>query len=132
MIWFDAKKCSAADAAAMINDGDVLGVSGFTLAGYPKEVPTALAARAEKLHAEGKPFKVTLFSGASTGDSCDGALARAQAVSLRMPYQSNPSLRKAINAGQIKYIDAHLGKMGYRERTGAVPAPIFNNTCNDE
>ena len=80
MNWIDSKKCSAADAAAMINDGDVLGVSGFTLAGYPKEVPTALAARAEKLHAEGKPFKVTLFSGASTGDSCDGALARAQAV----------------------------------------------------
>ena len=107
----------------MINDGDVLGVSGFTLAGYPKEVPTALAARAEKLHAEGKPFQVTLFSGASTGDSCDGALARAHAVSLRMPYQSNPSLRKAINAGEIKYIDAHLGKMGYLVRTGALPAP---------
>ena len=123
MNWIDSKKCSAADAAAMINDGDVLGVSGFTLAGYPKEVPTALAARAEKLHAEGKPFKITLFSGASTGDSCDGALARAGAVSLRMPYQSNPSLRKAINAGEIKYIDAHLGKMGYLVRTGAVPAP---------
>ena len=123
MSWFDSKKCSAADAAAMINDGDVLGVSGFTLAGYPKEVPSALAARAEKLHAEGKPFKITLFSGASTGDSCDGALARAGAVSLRMPYQSNPSLRKAINAGEIKYIDAHLGKMGYLVRTGAVPAP---------
>ena len=124
MNWIDSKKCSAVDAAAMINDGDVLGVSGFTLAGYPKEVPTALAARAEKLHAEGKPFKVTLFSGASTGDSCDGALARAGAVSLRMPYQSNPSLRKAINAGEIKYIDAHLGKMGYLVRTGAVPATV--------
>ena len=123
MSWIEAKKCSAAEAAAMINDGDVLGVSGFTLAGYPKEVPTALAARAEKLHAEGKPFQVTLFSGASTGDSCDGALARAHAVSLRMPYQSNPSLRKAINAGEIKYIDAHLGKMGYLVRTGALPAP---------
>ena len=123
MSWFDSKKCSAADAAAMINDGDVLGVSGFTLAGYPKEVPSALAARAEKLHAEGKPFKITLFSGASTGDSCDGALARAGALKLRMPYQSNPSLRKGINDGSIRYIDAHLGKMGYLVRTGAVPAP---------
>jgi len=100
-----------------------LGVSGFTLAGYPKEVPSALAARAQALHAEGKHFQVTLFSGASTGDSCDGALARSQAVSLRMPYQSNSNLRKAINAGEIKYIDAHLGKMGYLVRTGALPPP---------
>lgn len=83
----------------------------------------AIAERAEKIHAEGKPFQVTLFAGASTGDSCDGALARAKAMKFRMPYQSNPSLRKGINDGSIKYIDAHLGKMGYLVRTGAVPAP---------
>ena len=123
MDWIASKKCSATDAAAMIENGDILGISGFTLAGYPKAVPSALAARAEKLHSEGKPFKVSLFSGASTGDSCDGALARANAISLRMPYQSNPSLRKAINDGSIRYIDAHLGKMGYLVRTGAVPTP---------
>lgn len=123
MDWITAKKCSAADAAQMIVDGDILGVSGFTLAGYPKEVPTALAARAERLHAEGKNFKVSLFSGASTGDSCDGALARADAVDFRMPYQSNPALRKAINTGSIRYIDAHLGKMGFWVRTGALPTP---------
>jgi len=123
MNWIEDKKCSAEEAALLINDGDVLGVSGFTLAGYPKVVPAALAERAERLHGEGKPFQVTLFSGASTGDSCDGALARANAVSFRMPYQSNPALRKAINSGAIKYIDAHLGKMGYWIRTGALPRP---------
>jgi len=123
MSWIEDKKCTAEEAARLINDGDVLGVSGFTLAGYPKVVPTALAERAERLHGEGKPFQITLFSGASTGDSCDGALARANAVSFRMPYQSNPALRKAINSGAIKYIDAHLGKMGYWIRTGALPRP---------
>ncbi len=123
MNWIEGKKCSAEDAAAMIQDGDILGVSGFTLAGYPKAVPLALAARAEKLHATGTPFQVTLYAGASTGDSCDGALSRAGALKLRMPYQSNPSLRKGINDGSIRYIDAHLGKMGYLVRTGAVPAP---------
>ena len=123
MDWITSKKCSAEDAAAMIQDGDILGVSGFTLAGYPKAVPLAIAARAEKLHAAGTPFQVTLYAGASTGDSCDGALARAGALKLRMPYQSNPSLRKGINDGSIRYIDAHLGKMGYLVRTGAVPAP---------
>ena len=123
MDWITSKKCSAEDAAAMIQDGDILGVSGFTLAGYPKAVPLAIAARAEKLHAAGTPFQVTLYAGASTGDSCDGALARAGAMKMRMPYQSNPSLRKGINDGSIRYIDAHLGKMGYLVRTGAVPAP---------
>lgn len=123
MDWITEKKCSAAQAAEMISDGQVLGLSGFTLAGYPKAVPSAIAARAEQLHAAQKPFQVTVFSGASTGDSCDGALARAQAVSLRMPYQSNPFLRKAINAGSVKYIDAHLGKMGYMVRTGSLPRP---------
>lgn len=110
-------------AAKIIKDGDILGVSGFTLAGYPKEVPTALAKRAQFLHENNKKFEVTLFSGASTGDSCDGALARTNAISLRMPYQSNADLRASINAGKIKYIDAHLGKMGYLVRTGAVPKP---------
>ena len=47
MNWIEGKKCDAAAAAEMIQDGDILGVSGFTLAGYPKAVPLALAARAE-------------------------------------------------------------------------------------
>lgn len=123
MDWITSKKCDAATAAEMIQNGDVLGVSGFTLAGYPKAVPSAVAARAEKLHEAGTEFQITLFAGASTGDSCDGALARAKAMKLRMPYQSNPSLRKGINDGSIDYIDAHLGKMGYLVRTGAVAAP---------
>lgn len=123
MDWITSKKTSAESAAEMINNGDVLGLSGFTLAGYPKVVPLAIAKRAESLHAAGQEFKVSVFSGASTGDSCDGALARADAVKLRMPYQSNPFLRKAINNGSVHYIDAHLGRMGYLVRTGAVPAP---------
>ena len=34
---------SADEAAAMVKDGMVLGVSGFTASGYPKAVPHALA-----------------------------------------------------------------------------------------
>lgn len=123
MDWIKEKKCSPEQAAEMIHHGDILGLSGFTLAGYPKVVPTALAKRAELLHFQGQEFQVTLFSGASTGDSCDGALARANAVKLRAPYQSNPNLRKAINSGAADYIDVHLGKMGYWVRTGALPSP---------
>ena len=114
---------TAEEAAELIRNGEVLGVSGFTLAGYPKEVPTALAARAKRLHAEGKPFRVTLFSGASTGDECDGELSRANAISLRAPYQSNKDLRESINRGDVTYIDAHLGTMGRLVRNGFLPRP---------
>ena len=114
---------SAEEAAELIRHDEILGVSGFTLAGYPKAVPTALAKRAERLHAQGKPFQVSLFSGASTGDECDGALARANAIRYRAPYQSNKDLRSAINQGKIFYTDAHLGIMGRWIRSGALPHP---------
>ena len=50
------------EAAAMIKNGDVLGLSGFTAAGSPKVITEALAARAEKEHEAGRPFKVDIFT----------------------------------------------------------------------
>ena len=116
---------SAEEAAALIQNGELIGVSGFTLAGYPKEVPKALAERGKALREAGVDFKVSLFSGASTGDECDGNLARAGILDWRMPYQSNPSLRKAINDGSVRYLDAHLGCMGPMVRSGALPHPTL-------
>ena len=49
---------TAAEAASLIKNGDVVGMSGFTPAGAPKEVTLALAAIAEKEHAEGREFKM--------------------------------------------------------------------------
>ncbi len=118
-----SKEMSAEEAAELIQDGEILGVSGFTLAGYPKAVPIALARRARALHDSGKPFQVTLFSGASTGDECDGELARASAIRLRAPYQSNKDLRNAINRGDVFYTDTHLGVMGRLVRSGFLPKP---------
>ncbi|MGE8373748.1 MAG: hypothetical protein ACN6N5_00225, partial [Diaphorobacter nitroreducens] len=46
---------SAAEAAALIPAGANIGMSGFTGAGYPKQVPQALAARIEAEHAAGRP-----------------------------------------------------------------------------
>ncbi len=118
-----SREMSAEEAAELIRDGEVLGVSGFTLAGYPKAVPVALAKRAKAFHEARKPFQVTLFSGASTGDECDGELARANAVKWRAPYQSNKDLRNAINRGDVFYTDAHLGVMGRLVRSGFLPKP---------
>ena len=102
---------TAEEAAELIQHGDVLGMGGFTATGVPKAVPFALAQRAEKLHEQGIPFRVGLETGASMGDSCDGALARAHAVEFRTPYQSNKSMRDEINAEGTHYFDMHLSHM---------------------
>ena len=99
---------SATEAAALINPGDTVAMSGFTGAGYPKAVPQALAARMEAAHAAGDPFKVRLLTGASTAPELDGALAKVHGMELRLPYQSDPATRARINAGEMEYIDIHL------------------------
>ncbi len=112
------KFISADEAAAMIEDRAIIGFSGFTPAGAAKAIPTALARRAEKEHAEGRPFKVGIVTGASTGDSLDGELARADAVLFRTPYQSNSHLRKSINSGETPFFDMHLSMLPQSARYG--------------
>ena len=116
---------TAAEAAALINDGDVIGFSGFTPAGAPKVVPNAIAERAEAEHAAGRPFKIGMYTGASTGDMLDGALARANAVLFRTPYQSNKDLRTRINAQEAHYFDMHLSHEAQELRYGFLPRPKF-------
>ena len=76
---------SAAEAAALVKDGDTIGLSGFTPAGTPKAVTPEIAKIAEAEHAAGRPFKINILTGASTGDSCDGVLSRAKAIRFRTP-----------------------------------------------
>ena len=107
---------SPKEAAAMINNGDNLGFSGFTASGSPKVVPEALAERAEKEHEAGRPFKVNIFTGASTNNWADGALARANAIGIRTPYQNTPDLRKRINSHDAHYFDLHLSELAQKFR----------------
>ena len=102
---------SADEAAALIRNGDHIGMSGFTGSGYPKDFPVALASRMTKLHAEGNPLRVGVFTGASTGPELDGALAAANGMQIRLPYQSDPIVRKRINDGDMEYIDIHLSEV---------------------
>lgn len=109
---------NADEAARLIKNDDNVGFSGFTHAGCPKIVPTALAKVAEEEHAKGNPFKIGMFTGASTGDMLDGALARAHAIKFRTPYQTNKDLRNAINAGEVPYFDMHLSSLAQEIRYG--------------
>src|SRR5581483_3924153 len=96
------------EAADLIENEQTVAFSGFTPAGAPKEVPKAIAARARRLHAAGKPFRIGVITGASTGKSLDGSLAQAEAVLFRTPYQNDPDLRKSINEGRTRFYDMHL------------------------
>src|SRR3974390_1107436 len=98
----------AEQAAALIQSGHQIGMSGFTGSGYPKAVPMALARRIADANLRGQKFQVSIFTGASTGPELDGALAMAGGIHLRLPYQSDPETRKRINAGEMEYMDIHL------------------------
>lgn len=104
--FFD-KVMSAEKAAQFIKKGMTLGVSGFTIAGYPKAVAGELAKRADN----GEELELTVYSGASLGDEFDGELARKGVLKKRIPYQTNKDLRNAINEGKIGYHDVPLGQM---------------------
>ena len=111
-------RMTAAEAAAMIKNGDNIGLSGFTPAGVAKAVTKELAKKALAEHEAGRPFQVGIFTGASTGQSTDGDLANAQAIKYRAPYTTNPDFRKHVNAGEIPYNDIHLSQMAQELRSG--------------
>lgn len=113
-----SKIMTADQAAEFIHDGMTVGISGFTGAGYPKALPTAIANRAKQVHADGKSFGINMLTGASTAPECDGVLAEAGAIKFRSPFQSDPTLRNSINAGNTEYQDMHLSHVEQQIRQG--------------
>ncbi|MFZ1383850.1 MAG: acetyl-CoA hydrolase/transferase family protein, partial [Propionicimonas sp.] len=117
---FRSKITTAERAAEFISHGMNVGFSGFTGAGYPKEVPGALAARIKAAHEAGEEFMIGCFTGASTAPELDGALAEVDGISFRMPYQSDPIMRNKINKGISGYSDIHLSHSGPQVWSGAL------------
>lgn len=107
---------TADQAAAMIKDGMVVGMSGFTRAGEARAVPIALAERARK-----EPLKITLMTGASLGHDIDKVLAESHVTARRIPFQSDPALRREINAGEVMFIDQHLSETVEQLRNRQIP-----------
>ena len=102
-LW--SKVVEAETAATLIKNGMIVGMSGFTRAGEAKVVPLALAERARR---EG--IKITLMTGASLGSDIDRMLTEAKALSRRLPFQGDPTLRAAINRGEVMFVDQHLSE----------------------
>ena len=105
-------------AAALFADGMTVGMSGFTRAGDCKAVPFALAERAAR-----EPLSITLMTGASLGNDIDKVLTDANVISRRIPFQSDPTLRRKINAGEVMFIDQHLSETVEQLRAGQI-APV--------
>ena len=113
-----SKVMSAEEAVQFINNGDMIGTSGFTGAGYPKGMPAAIAAKANEAHARGDEWAVKILTGASTAPENDGVLAEADAVSFRSPFNTDPKMRAKINEGKVKYTDIHLSELGMYVQEG--------------
>ena len=108
-----SKVMSAAEAALLIPSGANVGMSGFTGAGYPKELPTALAKRILDANLHGKKFKIGVWTGASTAPELDGALAMVDAGVLE-----NPKVDAVFGLHLIPAFP--VGTIGYR--SGAILA----------
>lgn len=111
---------SAEEAASFIRHGETVGISGFTPSGSPKVIPSAIARFAEKEHAAGRPYRLKIFTGASTGHSCDGELSKAEAIEYRMPYVSDKQFRDVANENRLKYADLNLSSVATQIRQGAL------------
>lgn len=111
-------RISAAEAASCIKNGETIGLSGFTPAGTPKCIPSEIAKKAEQEHNNGKEFKINILSGASTGQSCDGELAKAHAIKFRTPYTTNKDFRTSVNKNEISYSDLNLSNVATQIRQG--------------
>ncbi|MDO7896724.1 acetyl-CoA hydrolase/transferase family protein [Pseudomonas citrulli] len=112
------KVMSADEAALLIQDGMTVGMSGFTRAGEAKAVPHALAERARIT-----PLQISLMTGASLGNDLDKELTEAGVLARRMPFQVDSTLRKAINAGKVMFIDQHLSETVEQLRNAQLKLP---------
>jgi succinyl-CoA:acetate CoA-transferase len=101
------KITSAAEAAQLVHNGMRVGTSGFTRAGDAKAVPLEIARRARE---ESDPLRITLMTGASLGSDTDRILTEAGALERRLPFQVDATLRRAINRGEVMFIDQHLSE----------------------
>ncbi len=107
---------SAEEAQQYVKDGMTIAVSGFTKSGDAKAVLQALAKRVEQT---GDKLRINLYSGASLGET-DTILCEQQIIARRLPYQSEPRLRKSINLGEVQYTDQHLSHTAELLRSGCL------------
>ena len=117
-VIFNDRLVSPSEAASLIVDGMTVALSGFTPSGTPKAIPSALA---EQVRSGSRKLKISLLTGASTGEEVDSALAGLGIIARRLPYMTSKPLRTAINKNPeaaVCYLDQHLGMVAQNARYG--------------
>lgn len=109
---------SAAEVAASVEPGTVLGVSGFGSVGYPKAVPLALAERDDAADLD-----LTVVSGGNVGAEIDADLMGADAIARRYPYQATAEANERVNDGRVAFHDRHVSRLADEMQYGGVPTP---------
>lgn len=112
------RRITAAEGAAMIENGANVGFSGFTPNGIPKAVVRETYKLAIAEHEAGRPYQIGILTGASSCQSLEGDLARAHAIKFRAPFSTNKDFREHVNLEEIDYEDGHLGHMAEKLRRG--------------
>ena len=109
---------SADEAALLIQNHMTVAVSGFTPSGCPKVVPTALAGQ---VRSGKRKMRLTLLTGASTGEELDSQWASLGMIERRLAYMTSKELRNAVNGGgpePVAYSDIHIGMVAQNARYG--------------
>lgn len=109
------KIVTAKEASKLLQNNMVVGTSGFTKGGDSKAILKEFAERANK-----EDLKITLISGASLGHNTDKVLTENEALHKRLPFQADSTLRKAINKGDVLFIDQHLSETSEQLLNGSL------------
>lgn len=102
-------RMTADEAAEIIQHNDMVAFSGFTPAGSPKALPTAIARRANEQH-EAKTVSNSPADGASISAAADDVLSDADAVSGVRHIKHRPVYVKD-QSGRGGFVDLHLSEV---------------------
>ncbi len=113
---FRKKVITAEEAAQFVEDKIHIATCGTPTAGYPVSFFEAVAQRGEK----GEKFKIDIWSCAPLGPEIDGKLVELGLLNRRFAHQSNPTLAKAVNKGEVHYSDMGAAWVPVEIRKGSL------------
>ena len=96
----------AEEAAALIQDGMTVAMSGWAMAGYPKAVVEALTRRKK----EGESLSLNLITGANV-PWLDEKLGGERILAGRAPMIASRTLAAQANGGSLRYVEQQMGRM---------------------
>jgi len=105
---------TADQAAAIIQNGMTVAMSGYAMAGYPKAVVDSLVQR--KL--DGEDLSINLITGANV-PWLDEKLGAENMITRRAPMCASRTLAARANNGTLHYVEQQMNKMPRLLRSGS-------------